>query len=60
MLANSLSRGPARNVSGNFTLHVLVPAGFDGACGQEPCDTAGENVVMTETRVSGRHLELER
>jgi hypothetical protein len=39
------------NVSGNFALHVLVAPGSDGACGQEPSDTAGENVVVTETRV---------
>jgi hypothetical protein len=40
------------NVSGNFALHVLVASDSDGVCGQEPCDTAGENVVVTETRVS--------
>src|SRR6266850_4126992 len=37
--------------SGNVTLHVLVASDFDGACGQEPCDTAGENVIVAETRV---------
>ena len=40
-----------RNVSGNFTLHVLVASGSDGPCDQEPCETPGENVVVTETRV---------
>ena len=40
-----------RNVSGNFTLHVLVASGSDGPCDQEPCETTGENVVVTETRV---------
>jgi len=39
------------NVSGNIALHVLVASGSDGACDQEPCDTADENVVVTETRV---------
>src|SRR5712691_4358239 len=36
------------NVSGNFTLHVLVASDSDGACGQEACDTAGENVTATK------------
>ena len=39
------------NVSGNLALHVLVASDFDGLCGQEPGDTAGENVIVTETRV---------
>jgi len=39
------------NVSGNLALHVLVAPDFDGLCGQEPGDTAGENVIVTETRV---------
>ena len=42
--------GPS-NVSGNLALHVLVAPDFDGLCGQEPGDTAGENVIVTETRV---------
>src|SRR6266852_3014019 len=32
-------------------LHVLVASSSDAAHGQEVLDTAGENVVVTETRV---------
>jgi hypothetical protein len=31
----------------DLALHVLVVADFDGLYGQEPCDTAGENVTVT-------------
>ena len=47
-----------RNVSGNFALHVLVASVSDGACGQEPSDTVGENVVVTETRVQASVVAL--
>jgi hypothetical protein len=44
--------GPVpKNVSGNFTPHVLVASDSDGACNQEPFETVSENVVVTETRV---------
>jgi len=49
-----------RDVLGNFTLHVLVASDFDRPHDLEVLDKSGENVIATQTRVSGRDLKLER
>jgi hypothetical protein len=44
----------------NFSLHVLVAPHFDRPHDLEVLDKSGENVVVTETWVSGGNLEPER